>query len=262
VSDERDNQPIIVGGCFRSGTSLVRRLLDSHPRIYCGPEVKFFADLYNIYLTDPIRHVRFTRTAQSMISQDEVLEVLGGAFVEMHVRAARHATKPRWADKAPENVIFLDRWQQLLGDGWLFLHVLRNPLDTLASIKENPFPVTIPSDLDARIDLWLDYLQAGLRFERDAPERYVRVVYEKLTEAPESSVRAMMQALGEELDESQLQLDNTRHQAGIEDPKVRQSSTIHSDSVEQWRKILSRKEIRRITERALPAWEQIAAPGA
>ena len=30
--------PIIVGGCFRSGTSLVRRLLNAHSRIFCGPD--------------------------------------------------------------------------------------------------------------------------------------------------------------------------------------------------------------------------------
>ncbi len=35
---ERSKWPIVVGGCLRSGTSLVRRLLDSHTRIHCGPE--------------------------------------------------------------------------------------------------------------------------------------------------------------------------------------------------------------------------------
>src|SRR5580765_1922451 len=33
--------PIFVVGCQRSGTSLLRRILDSHPSIACPPESKF-----------------------------------------------------------------------------------------------------------------------------------------------------------------------------------------------------------------------------
>ena len=34
------NSPIFIGGAGRSGTTLLRVMLDSHPRIYCGPELK------------------------------------------------------------------------------------------------------------------------------------------------------------------------------------------------------------------------------
>lgn len=256
-----DTRPIIVGGCVRSGTSLVRRILDSHPHIYCGPEVKFLADYNNKYLRDPIRHIRFTKTALSMLPEEEVFELLGGTFIEMHRRAAARAGKRRWADKVPENVIFLDQWQRLLGDGWLFVHVVRHPLDTLASIKEQRFPATVPAELDQRIDLWLDYLRAGLRFAQQSPDRYVRVVYEDLATDPEAAAGAMMRALGEELDSDQLVLDNRRHQTGVEDPKIAQSQTIHRDSVDRWRRTLSRKEIKVITARAVPVWDELVADG-
>ncbi|MGV8838302.1 sulfotransferase, partial [Cellvibrio sp.] len=48
-----NRKPIIIGGFYRSGTSLVRRLLDSHSKIYCGPEVKFWPDLYADYKDGP-----------------------------------------------------------------------------------------------------------------------------------------------------------------------------------------------------------------
>ena len=41
--------PIFVIGCFRSGTSLLRRILDSHSRIACPPESKFIAPLAEVF---------------------------------------------------------------------------------------------------------------------------------------------------------------------------------------------------------------------
>lgn len=193
-----DNSPIIVGGCHRSGTSLIRRILDAHSRIHCGPEVKFFLDFYNDYLNDPVQHARFMRSARAILPEADLLDVLGRTFVTLHDRAAALAGKPRWADKNPENVCYLVQWQQLLGDNWLFVHVVRNPLDTLASIKEIKFPLAIPAKLEARIAFYQRYTQAGLDFGSAHPERYHRVIYEKLVNEPEAVVSTLMAWLGED----------------------------------------------------------------
>ena len=37
--------PLFVIGCPRSGTTLLRLILDSHPRISCGEETHFLRDL-------------------------------------------------------------------------------------------------------------------------------------------------------------------------------------------------------------------------
>ena len=101
----RSEWPVVVGGCHRSGKSLVRCLPDAHPRIHYGPEVPFFRDFYGDYLEDALHHLRFTQAARSLLSEDELLDVLGRGFVAVHERAANRAGKPRWADKAPENVL-------------------------------------------------------------------------------------------------------------------------------------------------------------
>jgi hypothetical protein len=254
-----DSRPIVVGGCYRSGTSLVRRLFDSHPRIHCGPEVKLFRDFYDDYIgvEDSGAHLRFLATARSLLPEDEVLEILGGALVEMHERAARAAGKARWADKVPENVVFLDEWQRILGDDWVFLHVVRGPLDTLASIEEQGFPKSIPADLDARIDLYVRYAEAGLRFAAEHPARYLRVVYEDLVAAPEATARALMEALGESFSPAQLAINSSLHQPGLEDPKAAAASEIHRDSVGRWRDLLADGQVAVIEERTADVWSRL-----
>jgi hypothetical protein len=255
------NAPIVVGGCYRSGTSLLRRILDAHPRIHCGPEVKFFRDFYGDYIDDPMRHLRLLESARAMLPGDELFEIFGDTFVQLHERAARNAKKPRWADKVPENLVFLSDWERLLGDDWTLVHAVRNPLDTLASIDEMEFPASIPHGLDERIELYLEYNNAGLEFGERNHERYVRVVYEELVAQPEKTVRALMSALGERFDPRQLEINAGPHQTGLEDPKAAAPATVHAESVDRWRRDLSPAEIREIVTRTALIWPKLDPAG-
>ena len=54
------------------------------------------------------------------------MSILGEAFVEIHRCAMRRAGKVRWADKNPENVLYLDDREAILKRRFLFIHVVRN----------------------------------------------------------------------------------------------------------------------------------------
>ena len=225
--------PIIVGGCFRSGTSLVRRLLNAHSRIFCGPEVKFLRDFHGDYIEDELAHIRFLRSARAWVSDDELLEVAGRAFVELHERAARQAGKARWADKNPENVLYLDAWERLLGERFLFVHVVRSPLANLASIAEANFRLTIPGDLDGRIDLYRRYNEAGLAIGERLASRYRRVRYEDLVTRPADELAELMTWLGEEAEPMQLRFNELPQGSGLEDPKIADTAGVHARSVDR-----------------------------
>jgi len=249
-----ENVPIVVGGCFRSGTSLLRRILNAHPAIHCGPEVKFFRDFHGDYGDDPYAPLRFLSSARSILAEDDLFELAGRMFVQVHERAAIKAGKRRWADKCPENVLYLADWQRLLGDDWVFVHVVRNPLDTLASIKEAGFPRTIPPDLDGRIDLYNAYTRAGLEFAAAHQDRYRRLTYESLVKAPTEAITSLMQWLDETFEPHQLAFNDASHEQGLEDPKVHRTSGVHDGSVGRWGSVLTSDETATIAARTAETW--------
>jgi hypothetical protein len=253
-----DIRPIIVGGCHRSGTSLLRRILNAHSHIYCGPEVKFFRDFYGDYLRDPLQHGRFFRSARAILPEAELLEIAGQAFIALHQRAAARAGKRRWADKNPENVLYLDQWQCLLGENWLFIHVVRNPLDTLASLKEANFRLIIEDNLEARIALYQRYTRAGLDFGNARAERTCRVCYEDLVRFPRPTLEGLMNWIGEVFEPAQLDFNQTVHERGLEDPKIAGTKRIHEASLGRWRHLLSRDEADAIWRETQTIWASIA----
>ena len=239
----------------------MRRVLNAHSAIHCGPEVKFFRDFFGDYPDDTLKPFRFLATARAILPEDELLDIAGAAFVAVHERAARLAGKRRWADKAPENVLYLAEWQRILGDDWTFVHIVRHPLDTLASIKEAGFPRTIPADLPGRIALYCRYTQAGLDFASRWPARYCRVIYEDFVSQPEQGIAGLMAQLGEEAEPGQLTFNDSPQQEGLEDPKIGRTTRIHAESLRRWRDILTPDEAESVWDATQDLW-RLANPTA
>ena len=171
--------------------------------------------------------------------------------------AARRAGKRRWADKSPDNVLYADAWNHLLGDRWLLVHVVRHPLDTLASMEEIGFPLTIPADLEARIALYQRYTEAGLAFGERHPDRYHLVLYERLASDPRSELSGLMEWLGESLDPRQLDFNAGPHELGLEDPKVEYTTAVHAGSVGRWRAELRPEDAEAAWEATRDLWQRI-----
>lgn len=236
--------PIIVGGFYRSGTSLLRRLLDAHSGIHCPPEVKFFPDFFGLYRDDPLAHVRFFATARCLgLPEADLLEIFGSAYREARERAARAHGKRRWADKIPENVLYLDRWSAILPGGFAFIHVVRNPLDALGSLKEAGFWKTVPAPFADRVAMYREFRLAGDGYVLRCPRTSFVLRYEELVAQPAATLASMFAFLGEpfERDVMSRYRDPSRG-SGLEDPKVGATHAIHAESIGRSHTLLSLDE--------------------
>jgi len=255
LKNKISNKPIIIGGFYRSGTSLVRRIFDSHQSFYCGPEVKFFKDFYADYLSDPLAHVRFFSSVRSMgLEEDQLFDVFGQSFVECHEFAAKKHGKRRWADKNPENVLYLEQWRRLLDDKFVFIHVVRNPLDALASLNEIGFKKAVPESFEAKIELYERYLKAAFDFQHNSPVETILLRYEDLASEPRNTLNELFQQLGESFDERIFELFYLpERNTGLEDPKVSETRNIHADSVGRWKRDLSELQWQEVIEK-MSSW--------
>jgi protein-tyrosine sulfotransferase len=233
-SDERH---VVIGACPRSGTTLLRRIIDRHPSLCCGPETSVL--IPNRFLLGPL-------SARSGISEDDLREMLRtspsqGAFVDQF--AARYRSdhgKPRWAEKTPLNVRHfgwvLERFPQVR-----LIHVIRDGRDVICSLAEHPdwrwvdggwVKELHPRPLEAHARTWVRFTGAGLRFRADP--RYHEVRYEDLVERPEQTLRTLMSFIGEPFHERLLEPDRDRDAVGSPD-----RGEVSGASVGRWRRDLS-----------------------
>lgn len=144
-SQNEEGWPIIIGGSHRSGTTLVRRLINAHPRIFCPSELKFHRDLLGQHREDPLAFARLGATMSALgLDQNDWLDEFGRALVRCYERATTAHGKARWADKNPENALNIHHWHRLLSGRMFFILVARHPYDIVASMEEARMDRAIP----------------------------------------------------------------------------------------------------------------------
>jgi len=202
-----DAEAVFIGGCWRSGTSLLRELLCRHPRFACAPESHVFVP--------PFRPERIAvqwslgeARVRAMIEDSTTLIDFGTAlFSEM----AAAAGKSRWIDKTPENIRVVDRLLEWFPKG-RFLHVIRDGRDAVCSMRHYPKEVFVGGKLRPAPPIdrpigscartWVKETSEGLR-HRNHP-RLMELRYEDLVIEPERELRKTCAFLGEDYDPGML----------------------------------------------------------
>ena len=215
-----NNAPIIVGGCGRSGTTLLRLMLDSHFRICCGPELKLL-----VQLAEQARHSVLGWSAylerNAGLGEQELWEAYGAAVRALLETYRRTTNKPRVAEKTPVNVLVFPSLARMLPDAQ-FVQIIRDGRDVVASLLRQNWADASTGRrpeytlrADAAAAYWVQSIETGRRLlDEGAGERYWEVVYEELVREPEAALRELCDFLGEEWDEGMLRPQHWGHHYG------------------------------------------------
>ncbi|MFW7267893.1 tetratricopeptide repeat-containing sulfotransferase family protein [Gluconacetobacter sp. Hr-1-5] len=228
--------PIFVIGMPRTGTTLVDRILSSHPRVVSAGElqafplaVKFASGTRTRVVLDPetVRHASATDMA-----------VIGRAYLE---RARHHVPSggERFCDKFPGNFFYAGMIARALPNARIVC-LRRHPMDTVLSNFKNLFATTsryydysYSIEEIARYYVRFDRL---MRFWQSVlPGRVLEVGYEDLVGDQEAETRRLLAHCG--LEWSEACLNFHANAAPVSTPSAAQvRRPIYRDSVARWRR--------------------------
>lgn len=182
--------PIFVVGSMRSGSTLLRLILDSHPQIAIGAETGFVgAALANKSIPN-WRYGKdwYRRLDWSEAEFDERLREFYGGMFE---RFAASQGKPRWGEKTPFHTAHMTAMSAIFPDA-VFVGIVRHPGAVAASLRQN-FHYTFPEALSYWAAVNLDLARGAAALG----DRFVGCRYEDLVGEAEPVLRELMTFLGE-----------------------------------------------------------------
>jgi tetratricopeptide (TPR) repeat protein len=121
-----DAQPVFICGMFRSGSTLVERVLSAHPEVIAGGEMDFFPRLLRGPLSPFPASMATLDSARAMALAEQYR-----AHVEKLFPQARGAGCI--TDKRPDNFLLVGLIKRLFPAA-KFVHTVRSPLDNCLSI--------------------------------------------------------------------------------------------------------------------------------
>lgn len=234
AAGDPSHEPIFVIGMPRTGTTLVERILSSHPDVHAAGELQNFG----------VALKRLSGSRTPMLLDGDTLArtaaidpgVLGAAYIASTRPATGHV--PRFVDKLPQNFLYAGFIARALPHARIVC-VRRHPLDTCLSNLRQLFALNSPY-FDYAYDV-LDIGRYYIGFERlmahwDAllPGRITRVDYETLVDDQVEGTRALLAGCGLSWHDVCLQFErNPAPSATASAVQVR--GPIHREARHRWR---------------------------
>lgn len=252
--------PIFIIGFPRSGSTLLERVLDSHPLIVGTGEDSVFNGMLG-QIRNAIVDASMSGSAQVLqeVVKEQANKVLTATrerweeidrntanehdHIQPHCDAnqdkerCKNVYPKRFADKMLHNYMNVG-FIHLLFPNSLILHTSRNPMDTLFSAFKYDFP---PGSLDHTSDFKsLSHMYRGYRdiidhWDRVLPGRVTHVRYEDMVDHMPGIAKAVIGATRLPWDPDVLNFHKKKHAVNTHSTtQVRKP--VYKDSVERWRK--------------------------
>lgn len=202
AADRALDRPIFVIGSPRSGTTLLRLMLDSHSRVSCGEETHFLRQMETMVG----RH--WPLLAAYGFEREWWLARIRGFYADFANAVLARSGKVRWAEKDPTYTLHLEFLEALFPTAQ-YVHLVRDGHDVVASFRDR---WGYRSAARAARGEWRRYVLAARALRDRVPrERYLELRYEDLVAETETTLRRLFEYLDEPFEEAVLEPDPAAH---------------------------------------------------
>jgi hypothetical protein len=277
-----------ICGVPRSGTTLLRLMLDAHPEMAIPPETHFAPRLIRTLgdrtgdearasahelITEHPRWPDFGLDPAELRSRFAAADPFGAAtalrcFFGLY---ADGAGKPRWGDKSPKYVRRMRLLHQTLPEA-RFIHVIRDGRAVALSLAGVSWG---PQSAAEAADRWVSDIERARKMARRLPH-YIEVRYEELVADPEPALRracelcelswddAMLsfhEQAAERMSESSRDLRPGSGGTVTAEERARQHALVSrppsADRAERWRTELAPEDLAAFEDRAGPLLREL-----
>lgn len=250
--------PFFIIGSPRSGNTLLRAILNSHPALSIPPELHILPWLYKRYITYnflPWKDLKsviigeFARQPSFKYWNIDITNVLSKLNslpkeqrsleaimqeVYLHYRDVFHPHSTIWGDKTPNNTLHLNQINKIFPRA-KYINIIRDGRDVVNSLLK----AKIYTNIADSCDRWILSLQKSKVFKKKIPSsRFMEFHYENLVNHPKDETKKICHFLGLEFDEQMLHFYQNVDKMGdtIRPHHVNLQNPINRESIGKWQK--------------------------
>jgi sulfotransferase family protein len=218
--------PVFIVGSMRSGSTMLRLILDSHPRIAIGAETGFMGAVLAAQRIPGWQHGAewFSRIGWT---RDELDDRLREFFAGMFQRHAEAQGKARWGDKTPFHTSHMHEMARVFPDAD-FVGIVRHPGAVATSLHRS-----FHYAFEDAVAYWRDVNRQMLIAAADLGDRFSLCRYEDLVSDSKNVLVELMPAIGEEFDPALLRHHEVQRERGA--PRLTDGSTSSRDPIDAGR---------------------------
>ena len=246
------SNPFFIVGCGRSGTTLLRAILNNHPEVGIPLESLFIIDY--LQSKQPIKILKHHLTKEYELKEwgvpisIEKLKDCNNSFElidRLHFLYINQQDKVIWGQKTPRFV----RYGHLLKQSFpraKFIHLIRDPRAVVSSLCESQVH---QSSIYHGAMRWKYDIQAGLSLEQKTGKDLLRLHYEDLVNDTLSAIKKVCLFLDIKFSPTMLDYylqTPSEYSSYYKKIHSKLAEPITESSLDKWRLKLSLKEIRLI----------------
>jgi len=214
---------IFIFGCQRSGTTLLRYLLDSHSKIACPPETKFILPLIENVYEGSVS----IQGLKSLKLNNKIINNNFNNFINYYLNQyANNNKKKIWADKSNHHIYIIESLQNIFSKSKVkFICLFRDGVDVSYSfLNYRKFKFKFinydnrNSILNSSLSHWIDYNKL-LKKKINNHKIYI-INYENLIDNPYKEIYKLCKFLNISFEKDMIDYGNFKHDDGFGDKNV------------------------------------------